>query len=749
MNVFLLAALLLARPEPGDSALFYFLGNDSVKTLNLVKIETEKNTFSVLPLQNGTLNALYDGKKTQVLQLGRSDANLALNNVRQAMAKVPGLAIWENDGSGLQIGVGSRGLSPNRSWEFNVRQDGADVSADIFGYPEAYYNPPLDAVEQIHFIRGSAALQFGSQFGGVLNYAIKEPDTTRRVGVELKNTIGSYGMISSFTGIGGKVGKTEYYTFYNYRRGDGWRENSQFQVHNAYAMVRHRFSRRFFVASSHSFLYSEARQAGGLTDRQFTANHRESSRARNWFNIPWYVPTLEFNFRPAAGTSLQLKAFALIGERNSIGTNRAINLADSASVINGTLSNRQIDRDRYENIGAEWRILQEWKTGVWVHTLSAGLRFFSGYTSRRGFGRGDQGTEFNLDLQTNPAYATDELFFPRNLSLNTRNLAAFAEQSFSLGKWKIIPGLRYEMIESRIAGRLNYSTNGGVLLAEENRKRGFLLAGAALQGEIFPGQQFYANWSQAYRPVTFSEFTPPATTDVIDPSLKDSRGYTSDLGIRGQISKWLRYDVGVFLIQYNNRVGTIQKTDDANGLIYQFRTNVGSSVSKGIELYLESDPIQAWMPEWNAGLKVYSAMSFIDARYSDFIITSVKNSQIEEKNLNGNRVEYAPRYIHRFGTQIWYKNMHTDLQYSMTGKVFTDALNTENPNAVATIGALQGFRTLDVSFGYEPLKCLRLSAGINNALNEKYATRRAGGYPGPGLIPSDGRTYYLSTRFVF
>lgn len=748
MNILLLAALLLVRPEPGDSALFNLIGNDSIKTLNLISIQSEKNTFSVLPLQNGTLNALFDGKKTQVLQFGRSDANLATNNVRQAMAKVPGLSIWENDGSGLQIGVGSRGLSPNRSWEFNVRQDGADVSADAFGYPEAYYNPPLDAVEQIHFIRGSASLQFGSQFGGVLNYAIKEPDTTRRVGVELKNTLGSYGMISSFTGIGGRAGKTEYYTFYNYRRADGWRQNSQYLVHNAYAMLRHRFSKKFFIATTHSFLYSEAQQAGGLTDSAYELNHRTSSRSRNWFSIPWYIPALELNYRPFSGTSVQLKAFGLIGERNSIGITRAIHLADSASSVSGALSNRQIDRDRYENAGAEVRVLQEWKMRGLVHTLSAGLRYFTGYTSRRGLGRGDRGSDFNLDLQSDPSLtSTIDLFFPRNLNLNTHNMAAFAEQSFNFGKWKMIPGIRYESVQSRIAGRLNYSGKGEILLNEENRKRAFLLAGMAVHGEIFSWLNFYANWSQAYRPVTFSEFTPPATSDVIDPALKDSRGYTADLGIRGQLSKWLRYDAGVFLIQYDNRIGTIQKSAD-NGLIYQYRTNVGSSVSNGLEIYVESDPVQASMPALNAGVRLYASMSFIDARYGNFSITSVKNNLIEEKNLNGNRVEYAPRYIHRFGAQFWYHNLHIDFQYSMTGKVFTDAINTEQPNATATIGLLQPYQTLDLSAGYEPFSFLRISGGINNFLNEKYATRRAGGYPGPGLIPSDGRTLYLSLRFI-
>ena len=73
----------------------------------------------------------------------------------------------------MQINVGVRGLSPNRSWELNTRQNGVDMSADVFGYPEAYYNPPLEAVETIQIVRGGASLQFGPQFGGMLNYVLK------------------------------------------------------------------------------------------------------------------------------------------------------------------------------------------------------------------------------------------------------------------------------------------------------------------------------------------------------------------------------------------------------------------------------------------------------------------------------------------------------------------------------------------------------------------------------------------------
>jgi Fe(3+) dicitrate transport protein len=37
-----------------------------------------------------------------------------------------------------------------------------------------------------------------------------------------------------------------------------------------------------------------------------------------------------------------------------------------------------------------------------------------------------------------------------------------------------------------------------------------------------------------------------------------------------------------------------------------------------------------------------------------------------------------------------------------------------------------------------------LKAGINNVFNEQYATRRASGYPGPGILPGEAQTFYLS-----
>ncbi len=103
----------------------------------IVLNEKKENNFGRTTLSSVEGTAIYAGKKSEVVLLEDIQANLATNNSRQIYAKVAGLNIWENDGAGIQLGIGGRGLNPNRVSNFNTRQNGYDISADALGYPES------------------------------------------------------------------------------------------------------------------------------------------------------------------------------------------------------------------------------------------------------------------------------------------------------------------------------------------------------------------------------------------------------------------------------------------------------------------------------------------------------------------------------------------------------------------------------------------------------------------------------------
>ena len=121
----------------------------------------------------------------------------------------------------------------------------------------------------------------------------------------------------------------------------------------------------------------------------------------------------------------------------------------------------------------------------------------------------------------------------------------------------------------------------------------------------------------------------------------------------------------------------------------------------------------------------------------------------QEKSIEDKWVENAPKFIHRFGSTYYYKGFSATFQISSVGDVFTDAVNSELPNSSGTTGKLSGYQVMDASCSYHFLERYNVKAGVNNIANEKYATRRAGGYPGPGILPGNGRTAFVSIGASF
>ena len=206
------------------------VAQDTLKLKELVEISVKEIKPDIIRLPHIQGTNIYAGKKNEVVLLSNSTADLSTNNARQLFSKVPGVMIWENDGTGIQTSIATRGLSPNRSWEFNVRQNGYDISSEVFGYPEAYYTPPSESVERIEIVRGAAALQYGPQFGGMLNYVTKKSLGDKPFSMESHQTIGSFGLFNSYNAIGGKYKKLRYYAYFHHRNADGWRENSHFET---------------------------------------------------------------------------------------------------------------------------------------------------------------------------------------------------------------------------------------------------------------------------------------------------------------------------------------------------------------------------------------------------------------------------------------------------------------------------------------------------------------------------------------
>lgn len=702
---------------------------DSTVVLNTVIVAPKQQSPERMPEVKN--NTLFSGKKNEVIKLENINGNFATNNAREIFSRVPGVTVWENEGSGIQVNVGVRGLSPNRSWEFNTRQNGYDISSDVFGYPEAYYNPPMEAVESIQIIRGGASLQFGPQFGGMLNYILKR-ENNKKFSFETQNTVGSYDMLSSYNALGGTYKKWSYYVYNDVRSGNGWRKNNRYNVRNTHAFVAYRFTEKTKLSAEYTNMDYKMQQPGGLTDAQFEDNPRQSFRERNWFGTPWNVFSLQLDSEVNERLSWNTKLFGLVSQRNSVGFTGAASTLDAINPDTNSFANRRVDRDSYENFGLETRSIYKFNLGNIKNNLAFGVRVYQAKTKRQQEGKGSTGSGFDLSIEGD---------FARDLDFKTQNLAFFAENQFKLSeKFSITPGLRYENIQSEASGQFGLSSGNPVMLDKTTLKRSKPLLGLGLEYKLRT-TNFYANISQAYRPVLFSDLTPPAVTAVIDPDLKDADGFNADLGYRGTYKNILNFDFGLFYLSYNNRIGDVLRqfvNNDSTQGTYLYRTNLGETVSKGIESFVNLNITELFGVKNAFGnVDAFASMSFIDARYTDF-------KTYTSSDTTGNRVENAPRYIHSFGLSWSTNQFSSTLQYRMSGEIFTDANNTSTPSASGTTGLLDGYQLLDLSAEYKFMSTYNIKAGINNLTNESYATRRSGGYPGPGILPGNARTFYIS-----
>jgi Fe(3+) dicitrate transport protein len=702
-----------------------------------------KSDIHQLPQIVGT--SIYAGKKSSLVVMDNVQGNIVSNTMRQVLGKVPGIFVWESESSGIQIGIASRGLSPNRSWEFNIRQNGFDIAADPFGYPEAYYNPQLQSVQRIEIVRGHGSLQYGPQLGGMVNCILKNgSEFTKPFQFETNQTVGSNGLFNSYNAIGGNTKKVNYYAFYDHRSGNGWRDNSQFNSGTLSGTITYKISNRFSLTTEITKWASRSQQAGGLTDSQFQQNAQQSLRARNWFDLDWLTPGVTADYKINRNQHLNVKVFGIVADRNSVGffPSGGILVKDTINTTIGTYNSRTIDIDKYRNFGAEARYLLQYNIGKQQSNLSAGLRLYRGNTLRYRGGVGTTGTDYSIDRKEGTLWVSD-------INYQSGNVAVFAENLFQLtDKLLLVPGIRYEYITSQASGYNGLNNSVPVAIQDQSRSRVFLLAGLGAEYSVTRSTSLYANATQSYRAVQFADLTAAPTTDVIDNNLTDAKGLNVDVGYRGNVKSYLKFDVSLFLLDYQNRIGTIRQQRQ-DGSFYNLRTNVGSSTTTGVEAFAESNISESLgIPAAFGNLSFFISYAYNNAQYNSFRVVTVVNNQLSESNYKDKRVEYAPENIFRAGVTYTYKSFSATLQRSYTDKVFTDANNTETTSANGQNGIIPGYTVDDLTISYQHKTGVKVKAGANNLGDVHYFTRRSGGYPGPGLLPSDGRTYFVSLGYV-
>lgn len=708
--------------------------NDSVKVVDLKAVHVKSKSVASplvksLPTIYGT--SITSGRRNAVIQVADMPINYAQKNAQQVFAKVPGAMVYDMDGAGNQINIALRGLDPHRSWEMNVRHDGVLTNSDMYGYPASHYSMPLEAIDRVEIISGTAALGYGAQFGGLVNYVTKSPDTTRRISFQNIATAGSYGLLSNYTAVGGKSGALTYQGYYHRRKVEGFRQYAQSSSEAFLIKTGLEIGRKFRAEASlgrSTYLY---RMPGPLTDDMFTADPRQATRSRNWYSPDIYLPALKLEWQLNEQTRLSWLSSAILGTRNSVMIIGFANVPDVIDPATNDFKNRQVDIDRFESYTHELRLRHDYTlAGKMKSTFVGGVQIMDNDLHRRQLGKGTTAGDYDLTVLDDN--------WGRDMHFRTNNLAVFAENLiYLLPKLSVTFGARYESGASERSGFIRYLNPEQVPL---ELQRNFVLAGASAQYQFQSGNRLFGGYAESYRPFIFADVIPANALERTDPDLQDATGYNAEIGWENYAVPGLRYSVTLFQLRYNNRIGSVYQTDQqGNG--YLLKTNIGNSVTRGAELYAE---IQRSLG--NHGLwSVFSSTAFMKGQY----LSGILNLNNENVDISGNVLETTPEWTSRNGLRLGYKNFTALVQYSVVSGHFSDAYNTVAPSANGARGWVPGYQLWDVNASLRISPQVKIMGGVNNLLNTIYFTKRPAGYPGPGIWSSDGRNYFVTLETTF
>ena len=699
--------------------------------LSEIQIKARKErVFELKRLKDVEGTSIFAGKKTEVILVNQSTANVATNNARQIFNQIAGLNIYQNDDAGLQLNIGGRGLDPNRTANFNTRQNGYDISADVLGYPESYYTPAAESLAEIQVIRGAASLQYGTQFGGLVNFVTKKPTINQEI--IFRNTIGSNGLFTNFTSLSDTQGKWSYYTFINYKKGDGFRPNSNFESKNAFLHLGYQFNLKSKLSLEITVLDYLAQQAGGLTDAMFNEDPYQSNRARNWFQVQWLLYNLKWEHLFSDNTNFSFNFFGLDASRDAIGfrTNR-VNQVDPGS-------ERDLIKGTFKNFGFETRLLSKYSLFDKKATFLIGSKFYkANNTNMQGPGSNNSDADFEYYNNEYPNYPrqSDSKFPNLNVSLFGENIVYLND------KWSVTPGVRFEYINTKrdeiikdiVTDAAGNVINDNLREEKETNERTFLLLGVGTSYKKSKALEFYGNISQNYRSVTFSDISTANPAFEISPDITDEKGFTIDAGFRGNFKNYFSYDANIFGLFYNDRIN-IYTRDDGKAE----RDNIGDARILGIESLVDFNLKKLFQMNSNFVFNYFINSSFITSEYT----------KSEKNGVVGNEVEFIPNVNIKTGFKFGYNNFTASLQYSYLSRQFSDATNASGGSINGVTGEIPAYSILDFSTSYK-YKFAKLEAGVNNLLDNAYFTRRATGYPGPGIITSAPRNYYVGLELKF
>jgi Fe(3+) dicitrate transport protein len=636
-------------------------------------------------------------------------------NVTEALRKVSGVHVRDEEGMSLRPNIGIRGLSPTRSSKLLLLEDGLPLAFAPYGDNATYYHPPIERFESVEILKGSGQISYGPvTVGGVVNYLTAGPPAKPQAQLRLAG--GDRGYTYGHARAGGTWGAAGLIADYLRKEGDGSRDNVHSTLHDANLKAVVGLGGRQTLTLKGN-VYAEDSQVtySGLRRDEYLAGPRANPFANDAFTGRRYGASAKHSLLLGGDALLTTQLYASRFSRDwwrqsSNSGQRPNDAADPkcggmANLLT-TCGNEGRLRD-YDHLGLEPRLrLGHHLLGA-SSELELGVRAHLEVQERR---------QQNGETPTARSGLTVEDNHREN-----RAYSAFVQNRVLLGRWTLTPGVRLERIDYQ---RINRLANGG--------------QGAAGRTDLtqwVPG--LGVAWAPGGRVSVFAGvhrgFAPPRTEDIINNTtggaidLEPERSWNYELGARAQLRPGLGADLTLFRMDYQNQIVPASLAGGVGATL----TNGGETLHQGLELAGRLDTGTLTASSHNLSLRL--AVTFLPtARFEGVRFSNI--SGFSRVSVSGNRLPYAPErtltasvgYTHPTGLSGLIELVHV-------GEQFTDDLNSVEVSADGQRGRIPAGTIWNATFNHE-LRARHLTAflAVKNLLDRLYVVDRSRGtLPGP------------------
>lgn len=679
--------------------------NDSIKIFTFPQIDIIGETPSLFNRIPGSayLITLKNLKSTEPL------------TGNEVFKTIPGINAVDEEGMGLRMNIGIRGLDPDRSRTSLVLEDGVPVALAPYGEPELYYTPPIDRMAGIEIVKGSGSILFGPQtIGGVINYKTPDPPPTHSAGLTLRG--GKDGYVSGILNYGTTVKNIGIYTGFMHKQSDKV-GTLKFNVNDLTSKLKFELSSNSMIGLKLGY-YDEKSNSTYVGITQTMYEHGEYYTLIAPFDelkIRRYSASITHDHVFNKNISIKTSAYGYTTSRNWRRQDFSRN--PSASNLTGVvfgdttvsggaiyMMNSTGNRNRqFQVLGFEPRVFVTYTLGNVRNELDGGVRILY-----------EKALEQRVNGNRFDALSGDL----RNDEERVGNAyTVFVQNRIFVNKYpSIVPGLRVELFNFK---RQIFRTND----IDTNIQNDGSIS------ELIPGLGINYNINDKY--VVFAGvhkgFAPPRIKDAINSSgdvleLEPERSWNFELGTRLYLNNDINFELTGYLLDFSNQIIPVSQSSGGTGtglvnggktrhtgLESSFNYNIGSLFSKSVKLII------------GAGL------SLNKSEYTSDRFIPKGNDTV---NIKGNTLPYAPKVI--FNTIL---SLQTNFGFnlkvngSFIGKQFADELNTVESSNDGLIGEIPSRFILDITGKYF-FKELNTSfyVSVKNLTDERYiASRRPSG----------------------